>query len=103
MAAHELIDYFENGNIAHSVNYPSITMPRSSGNRIVVLHKNVPNMISPITAALSETGNNIENMANRSRGEYAVTLLDTDESAEPDTIEKMKSIDGVIRVIQITH
>jgi D-3-phosphoglycerate dehydrogenase len=42
-------------------------------------------------------------MANRSRGEYAVTLLDTDESAEPDTIEKMKSIDGVIRVIQITH
>lgn len=103
MAAHELIDYFENGNIAHSVNFPSITMPRSSGNRIVVLHKNVPNMISPITAALSETGNNIENMANRSRGEYAVTLLDTDESASHDTIEKMKSIEGVIRVIQITH
>lgn len=103
MAAHELIDYFENGNISHSVNFPSITMPRSSGNRIVVLHKNVPNMISPITAALSETGNNIENMANRSRGEYAVTLLDTDESASPDTIEKMKSIEGVIRVIQITH
>ena len=103
MAAHELIDYFENGNISHSVNFPSITMPRSSGNRIVVLHKNVPNMISLITAALSETGNNIENMANRSRGEYAVTLLDTDESASPDTIEKMKSIEGVIRVIQITH
>ena len=103
MAAHELIDYFENGNIAHSVNYPSITMPRSSGNRIVVLHKNVPNMISPITAALSEMNNNIENMANRSRGEYAVTLLDTDESAAPDTIDKIKSIEGVIRVIQITH
>ena len=103
MAARELIDYFENGNISHSVNYPSITMPRSSGNRIVVLHKNVPNMISPITAALSETGNNIENMANRSRGEFAVTLLDTDESAAADTIDKIKSIDGVIRVIQITH
>ncbi len=103
MAADELIDYFENGNIKNSVNYPSISMPRTTGNRIVVLHMNVPNMISSITAALSAAGDNIDNMANRSRGDYAVTLLDTDNAADSATIEKISAIDGVVRVIQINH
>lgn len=103
MAAHQMIDFFENGNIVNSVNYPTVTMPRTTGNRIVVLHLNVPNMISAITATLSSAGNNIDNMANRSKGDFAVTLLDTDEQADKETIEKMNAIEGVIRVIQIAH
>ncbi len=103
MAAHQLIDFFENGNIVNSVNYPTVTMPRTTGNRIVVLHLNVPNMISAITAALSSAGNNIDNMANRSKGDFAVTLLDTDDPAGKETIEKMNAIEGVVRVIQIDH
>ncbi|MBQ6262089.1 MAG: 3-phosphoglycerate dehydrogenase [Clostridia bacterium] len=103
MAAHQLIDFFENGNIVNSVNYPTVTMPRTTGNRIVVLHLNVPNMISAITAAVSASGNNIDNMANRSKGDFAVTLLDTDDPANKETIEKMNAIEGVVRVIQIDH
>ncbi|MBQ6676602.1 MAG: 3-phosphoglycerate dehydrogenase [Clostridia bacterium] len=103
MAAHQLIDFFENGNIVNSVNYPTVTMPRTTGNRIVVLHLNVPNMISAITAAVSASGNNIDNMANRSKGDFAVTLLDTDDPANKETIEKMNGIEGVVRVIQIDH
>ncbi len=103
MAAHQLIDFFENGNIVNSVNYPTVTMPRTTGNRIVVLHLNVPNMISAITAAVSAAGNNIDNMANRSKGDFAVTLLDTDDPADKETIDRMNTIEGVIRVIQIDH
>ncbi|MBR7033306.1 MAG: 3-phosphoglycerate dehydrogenase [Clostridia bacterium] len=103
MAAHQLIDFFENGNIVNSVNYPTVKMPRTTGNRIVVLHLNVPNMISAITASVSAAGINIDNMANRSKGDYAVTLLDTDDPADKDTIENMSAIEGVIRVIQIDH
>ncbi len=103
MAAHELIDFFENGNVVNSVNFPTVKMPRTTGNRIVVLHLNVPNMISAITAAISSAGENIDNMANRSKGEYAVTLLDTDNPIDSETIGKMNGIEGVIRVIQINH
>lgn len=102
MAARELIDYIENGNISHSVNFPSVTMPRSGEHRLVILHMNIPNMISNITAALAQQQINIENMTNRSKGEFACTLVDTGDAVSCETIEKIKENSGIIRVISIS-
>ena len=98
MAAKELIDYIENGNIVNSVNLPEVTMPRSGKNRVCVIHKNVPNMLTKITALVSDDGINIENLLNKSRGDYAYTMLDIGE-ADIATLEKeINEIDGIIRV-----
>lgn len=98
MAAKELIDYIENGNIVNSVNLPEVTMPRSGANRVCVIHKNVPNMLTKITALVSDDGINIENLLNKSRGDYAYTMLDIGE-ADIATLEKeISDIEGIIRV-----
>lgn len=97
MAAAELIDYIENGNIVNSVNLPEISMPRSSKTRVCVIHKNIPNMLNSITSIVSENGVNIENMLNKSRGEYAYTMLDVAE-IDNAVSEKIEAIDGVIKV-----
>ena len=98
MAAKELIDYIENGNIVNSVNLPEVTMPRSGANRVCVIHKNIPNMLTKITALVSDDGINIENLLNKSRGDYAYTMLDIGE-ADIATLEKeINEIDGIIRV-----
>lgn len=98
MAAKELIDYIENGNIVNSVNLPEITMPRSGKKRICVIHKNIPNVLTSITGIFAKDGINIENLLNKSKGDYAYTMLDIDvEAAEPEA-EQIKAIDGVIRV-----
>ena len=98
MAAKELIDYIENGNIVNSVNLPEVTMPRSGKNRVCVIHKNVPNMLTKITGLVSDDGINIENLLNKSRGDYAYTMLDIGD-ADNATLEKeINEIDGVIRV-----
>lgn len=101
MAAHELTDYLENGNITNSVNFPSVSLPASDGHRLVILHKNIPNMISTITGALSEKGVNIDNMANRSKGDFACTLVDASIEADDETVEKISACEGIIRVIKI--
>ncbi len=101
MAAKELIDFLENGNIKNSVNFPAISMPHSEGHRLVILHLNIPNMISTITTTLSSKGINIENMANRSRGEFACTLVDTNSEIWDETISQIASCEGIIRVIKI--
>ncbi len=98
MAAHELIDYIENGNIVNSVNMPEITMPRSGEKRICVMHKNIPNMLTAITGAVATGKVNIENMLNKSRGDYAYTMLDVDNADEAALQEKLEAIEGVIRV-----
>ena len=101
MAAHELIDYMENGNIKNSVNYPSVSMPQTPGAvRLVILHKNIPNMISHITSSFSEKNINIENMANRSKGDYSCTLVDVAEISD-EIVSKIKSMEGIIRVIKL--
>jgi len=98
MAAKELIDYIENGNIVNSVNLPEVTMPRSGKNRVCVIHKNIPNMITKITGLVSDDGINIENLLNKSKGDYAYTMLDIGD-ADIATLEKeINEIDGVIRV-----
>ena len=98
MAAKELMDYIENGNIENSVNLPAISMPRSGDKRICVIHKNIPNMLTSITSTVAEDNVNIENLLNKSRGDIAYTMLDIDE-ADYDTIYNMlTAIEGVIKV-----
>ena len=98
MAAKELIDYIENGNIVNSVNLPEITMPRSGENRVCVIHKNIPNMLTAITGIFAGDNINIENLLNKSRGDYAYTMLDICGADISAVAEKIGAIDGVIRV-----
>lgn len=102
MAVHQLDDFLQNGNITNSVNYPSISMPRVvDGGRLLILHKNVPNILSSITTHISAEGINIDNMANRSRGNYACTIIDTPEHASDKLIEKISEIENIIRIIKV--
>ena len=98
MSAKELIDYIENGNIVNSVNLPEIVMPRSGESRICVIHKNIPNMLTAITGIFAGNNVNIENLLNKSRGDYAYTMLDVGKTDVSDVADKIGAIDGVIRV-----
>ena len=98
MAAEELIDYLEYGNIRNSVNYPAVSIPHNGAARITVLHKNVPSILTNVTGYVSEHGINIANMSNGSKGDYAYTILELDEAAPAGTEEALLKIDGVIRV-----
>ena len=98
MAAKELIDYIENGNIVNSVNLPEVTMPRSGEHRICVIHKNIPNMLTAITGIVAGDGVNIENLLNKSRGDYAYTMIDIADADVAAVADDIKAIDGVIKV-----
>ena len=95
MAAEELIDYLENGNITHSVNYPTSVNPRVTPYRVCVLHKNVPTMVSQISGSVSS---NIEAMSNQSKKELAYTVLDVVAEPTDADVAALNAIDGVIRV-----
>lgn len=98
MAARELVDFLENGNIVNSVNFPTVSVPKAGGTRICLTHKNVPNMLAQITAALGESGINIENLGNGSKGAYAYTVVDTGSTVPASITDKFKAIDGMIRI-----
>ena len=98
MAAVELDEYLRYGNIKNSVNFPNVSMPVSGDKRICVIHANVPNVISQITTILGETGANIENMMNKSKGDNAYTVVDVTGSVADDVISKLSAIEGVYRV-----
>ena len=98
MAAKELMDYIENGNIVNSVNLPEVTMPRSGENRFCVIHKNIPTILNQITGIISDDGVNIENLLNKSRGDYAYTMIDTGVADVDAVSTEIKAIDGVIKV-----
>ncbi len=97
MAAEEIIDYIENGNIRNSVNYPNLSM-NAVGTKICVIHKNVPTTIASITTAVGNEGINIENMANASKGDFAYTMLDVTGEVPASVEGKINAVDGVIRV-----
>lgn len=97
MAALELIDYIENGNIKNSVNYPDASM-NAAGTKICVMHKNVPAVISALTTALGDAGLNIDNMLNKSKKDYAYTLLDVAGDVSDDVVAKLAAVDTVIKV-----
>ncbi len=98
MASKQLIDYIENGNITNSVNYPSCSMPRTTDTRLVILHKNIANILAQITSAVAKENVNIANLSNQSKGEYAVTILDIDQEASQSAIANIGAVDGIIRV-----
>ena len=98
MAAEELADYLENGNIVHSVNYPDVFAPRTTACRICILHRNVPNMLSGFSTRISSEGINIEAMVNKSRGAYAYTLVDVASCPSTETVCALTEQSGVIRV-----
>nr|WP_325219038.1 phosphoglycerate dehydrogenase [uncultured Oscillibacter sp.] len=98
MAAEELWDYLENGNIKNSVNLPDVYLDRSGAQRLCVLHKNIPAMLASITALLSRDGVNVENLSNKSKGDYAYTLVDLGAKVEPAVLEELRTLPNVIRV-----
>lgn len=97
MAANELIDYIENGNIKNSVNLPNASM-NATGTKICVIHKNVPSLISSMTKAIGDEGLNIENMVNASKKDFAYTMMDVIGDVTDSVANDIKSIDGIIRV-----
>lgn len=99
MAVEELMDYLENGNIRNSVNYPSCDMGIcKAACRLAILHKNVPNMIGQISAALANASINISDMVNKSQNQYAYTLMDLDRVPEAAVLKQMETIKEVLRV-----
>lgn len=99
MAANELVDYLENGNIKNSVNFPSCDMGvcQAEG-RVAILHKNVPNMIGQITSAFAKNGYNISDLTNKSKGSRAYTLIDIESKASEKLVDELNAIDGVLKV-----
>ena len=99
MAVAEVRNYLENGNIQHSVNYPDCNMGEcKSAGRLLLLHRNVKGMISSYTSILGDANINISDMTNKSRGDYACTLLDVDAPVTKEVEEKLQTLDGVLKV-----
>ena len=99
MAVTEMMNYLENGNIINSVNFPNCDMGVcTAAGRICILHRNIPNSLSRFTTAVAAEGINIAGLMNKSRGEYAVTMLDLDHKVSSNACEHLKNIEGVLRV-----
>lgn len=98
MAAQELQDYLENGNIRNSVNLPDVSQERSGVCRMCVIHKNIPAMLANITGLLSRDGMNVENLSNKSKGDYAYTIVDLSCAVSGTVLEDVSALPGVIRV-----
>jgi D-3-phosphoglycerate dehydrogenase len=98
MAASQLRDYLEHGIIKNSVNFPDCDLPNTTNNRFCVIHKNIPNIVGPLTSEVARHGINIENMINKSKGEYAYTIIDVNESNLTGLTESLGQIEGIIRV-----
>lgn len=98
MAAQEIADYLENGNILNSVNFPNCSLPTGSVGRITIAHRNVPNMITQFTKIFAETGINISDMINKSKKELAYTIINSDDMITNEIVDKITAIDGVLKV-----
>ena len=103
MAAQELQDYLENGNITNSVNLPSVSMERSGIARICIIHRNVPSMLANLTGVLSKEGVNIENMTNKAKKDYAYTLVDINSKLSDRVVEELRAVENVLRVRVLQH
>ena len=98
MAAAEIRDYLENGSIHNSVNYPELQLTEPEAARVLVLHENIPNMISNISAACAKEGLNIENMVNKSRKDMAVTVMEVAELPSKHALDVLAEMPGIIRI-----
>ena len=98
MAAEELVEFLENGNVRNSVNYPNCSMPRAGETRLCVLHRNQPGVINRISSVIADEKLNIENMLNRSRGSYAYVIIDLSGNVPEKVVTEIGAIENVIRV-----
>lgn len=98
MAANELIDYLENGNITNSVNLPNCTLPENGNGRVTIIHKNVPNVLAQFTKIFSDAGINISDVINKSKKDIAYTIINTDDLITNDVADKINAVDEVIKV-----
>ncbi len=98
MAAKQLTEYIENGNITNSVNYPSVFMPRTGVARVCVHHKNIKEILSKLLAIISAQGINVANMQDVSRGEYAYLICDLDDTPSTESLNVMRGVAGVLKV-----
>ena len=98
MAVKELREYLEYGNITNSVNYPAVSAPFNSALRICICHRNIPNMLASLSAIVSAEGVNIDNLLNKSKGDYAYTMIVCNADVADTVIEKLNAVDGVLRV-----
>ena len=99
MAVQQVMDYLENGNITNSVNYPNCDMGVcQAAGRITILHRNIPNSLGRFTAAIAADNVNIDGLMNKSRGEFAYTMLDFDQHPSQEVVEHLKQVEGVLRV-----
>jgi D-3-phosphoglycerate dehydrogenase len=98
MAADQVRDFLENGNIMNAVNFPSVTMAREAPYRVGIANANVPNMVGQISTAMAKGGLNIHNMVNKSRGDMAYTLVDVDSAVPAELASRLASIPGVLSV-----
>jgi Phosphoglycerate dehydrogenase and related dehydrogenases len=98
MAAMQLRDYIETGDIVNSVNLPAAQLPFTGKYRIAVIHKNVSGMVGQITALLAQSGSNITDMVNKSRGDIAYTIINLDDKVPAGTVDAIRGIEGAVRV-----
>ena len=98
MIAKQIKDYLEHGNIVNSVNFPDSKMPRAGEKRLAITHRNIPNMVRQITKEIAEEGANIVDMLNKSRGDYAYTLIDIEKEISKTVIENIKQVEGILKV-----
>lgn len=98
MVVDQVREYLEHGNVTNTVNFPTVVMPRESTFRLSIVNSNVPNMLGQISTTLAAAGINIHNMMNKSRGEIAYTLVDTDSTVPPESLGKIAAIPGVLMV-----
>jgi D-3-phosphoglycerate dehydrogenase len=98
MIAKQIKDYLENGNIVNSVNFPDSKMPRAGSERLAITHRNIPNMVRQITKAIAEEEANIVDMLNKSRGDFAYTLIDVEEEVSSSVIDNIKLVEGILKV-----
>jgi len=98
MIAKQIKEYLENGNIINSVNFPDAKMPKAGKERLAITHRNIPNMVRQITKAIAEEEANIVDMLNKSRGEFAYTLIDIEEEISQSVIENIKKVEGILKV-----
>jgi D-3-phosphoglycerate dehydrogenase len=101
MVVDQVREFLEQGTIANSVNFPNVEMERESPHRVAIANANVPNMLGQISSSMARAGLNIHNMVNRSRGEMAYTLVDTDSGVDAAVIRSIAAIDGVLSVRSI--
>ena len=98
MVGNQIINFIEKGIIKNSVNYPDCHLEQSSDFRLVVMNKNIPNMVGQVSTILAKANINIAEMLNKSKGDYACTIIDISDKPDDDTIKTISNIAGVVKV-----